>query len=256
MSKAKRLSAQKVTKPVTLPIQDDFNFDSDDNSAEVNKFKNLSNIEYKTENQKKYWDLIGDKEMTLCSGPAGTGKSYISLAKALQLFSKERKKYKKIIIVKPAVEANDEKMGYLPGNIEEKMAPYVYASKYILEKILGKPKIDNLFSKGKIEIMALAYCRGITIDNSIVICEEAQNMTVLSMKTLLTRIGENCKFVVSGDLQQQDRLLKNGDRNGLQFAIDELSGIQEIGIMEFSDADIVRNPLISKILKKFNGHVK
>lgn len=254
MSKAnKRLSAQKVTQKVVTPFpKDDFNFDDD--ATYENKFKNLSSIEFKTENQEKFWNLIGEKEMTFCSGPAGTGKSFLSLAKALQIFSKERKKYRKIIIVKPAVEA-DEKLGYLPGSMEEKLEPYIYSTKYILEKLLGKPKIDNLFSKGKIEVMALAFMRGINIDNSILIFEEAQNCTPRQMKTLLTRIGENSKFIISGDHEQSDRY-KDMKESGLYFAMDKLKEVPEIGVFEFQPADIVRNPLVGKILEKFNGDVK
>lgn len=253
MAKANRRIAQnKVTdKSVTNTIHTNL----EENDITDGKFINLDKLEFRTEAQEKYWKLIGDKEIILCSGPAGTGKSYISLARALQIFSKERKKYKKIIVVKPAVEA-DEKLGYLPGSIEEKLEPYVFSSKYLLYKILNRGKVDNLFDKGKIEIMALAYCRGITIDNAIVVIEEAQNMTIKQTKTILTRIGENSKFIISGDLQQQDRLLKNGERNGLKFSIDELKDIPEIGIFEFDESDIVRNPVISKILKKFNGTVK
>lgn len=255
MGKAnKRLSAQQVTQPVVTHFpKDDFNFDEEESSAN-NKFKNLSSIEFRTESQLKYWNLIGEKEMTFCSGPAGTGKSYISLARALQIFSKERTKYKKIVIVKPAVEA-DEKLGYLPGSMEEKLEPYIYSTKYILEKILGKPKIDNLFSKGKIEIMALAYMRGINVDNSILIFEEAQNCTPRQMKTLLTRIGENSKFIISGDHEQSDRY-KDMKESGLYFATDKLKKVPEIGIFEFGASDIVRNPLVGKILEKFNGDVK
>lgn len=255
MSKAnKRISSQKVTQGLlhTFP-KDDFNFDDDDASQE-NKFKNLSNIQFKTKNQEKFWNLIDDKEITFCSGPAGTGKSFISLAKALQIFSKERKKYRKIIIVKPAVEA-DEKLGYLPGSMEEKLQPYIYSTKYVLEKILGKPKIDNLFSKGKIEMMALAFMRGINIDNSILIFEEAQNCTPRQMKTLLTRIGENSKFIISGDHEQSDRY-KDMKESGLYFAMNKLKDVPEIGVFEFEPSDIVRNPLVGKILEKFNGDVK
>jgi phosphate starvation-inducible PhoH-like protein len=211
-------------------------------------------MEFRTARQKEYWDLIGEKEITLCSGPAGTGKTHISIARALQIFSKERKIYRKIIIVKPVVEA-DEKLGYLPGTVEEKLEPYVFSTKYILEKILGKQKIDNLFAKGKIEVMALAYMRGINVDNAILVCEEAQNMTPKQMKTLLTRIGENCKFIISGDHEQSDRYNKPSD-SGLYFAMNKLKNIIEIGIFEFNPEDIVRNPIISKILERFNGDVE
>ncbi len=256
MSKAnKRISAQKVTQAVVTPFpKTDFNFEDEETNSFDNKFKNLSAIEYKTENQRRYWDLIGEKEMIFCSGPAGTGKSFISLARALQIFSHERKKFKKIVIVKPAVEA-DEKLGYLPGSMEEKLEPYIYSTKYVLEKILGKQKIENLFAKGKIEVMALAYMRGINVDNSILIFEEAQNSTPRQMKTILTRIGENSKFIISGDHEQSDRY-KDTKESGLYFAMEKLKNIPEIGIFEFKPEDIVRNPLVEKILEKFNGDVK
>ena len=139
--------------------------------------------------------------------------------------------------------------------MEEKLQPYIYSTKYVLEKILGKPKIDNLFSKGKIEVMALAFMRGINVDNSILIFEEAQNCTPRQMKTLLTRIGENSKFIISGDHEQSDRY-KDMKESGLYFAMDKLKSIPEIGVFEFQPADIVRNPLVGKILEKFNGDVK
>jgi phosphate starvation-inducible PhoH-like protein len=251
MSKANRKVAPK--KVTDKNVTDTIHTNLEENDITDSKFINLDKLEFKTEAQEKYWKLIGDKEIILCSGPAGTGKSYISLARALQIFSKERKKYKKIIIVKPVVEA-DEKLGYLPGSIEEKLEPYIFSTKYILEKILGKAKIEALFSKGKLEVMALAYMRGINIDNSIVVCEEAQNMTPKQMKTLLTRIGENSKFIISGDHEQSDRY-KNSKETGLYFAMNKLKGLVEIGQLEFEAKDIVRNPIIGKILEKFNGDV-
>jgi len=229
------------------------NLDFDENNGN-GKFQDLNKMEFRSDRQKEFWELISKKEITLCSGPAGTGKSYISLAKALQIFSKERRIYKKIIVVKPVVEA-DEKLGYLPGSVEEKLEPYVYSTKYILEKILGKARIDNLFLKGKLEVMALAYMRGINIDNAIVVCEEAQNMTPKQMKTLLTRIGENSKFIISGDHEQSDRYRKPTD-SGLYFAMNKLKNIPDIGIIEFEQSDIVRNPIIGKILERFNGDIE
>lgn len=254
MGKKRSTRSNKVTDNLvtdTSLLLDDFDFEDQNNGN--GKFKNLDHVEFRTPTQKDYWNLIYEKEITLCSGPAGTGKSYISLARALHIFSKERSKYKKIIVVKPVVEA-DEKLGYLPGSVEEKLEPYVYSTKYILEKILGKQRVDHLFSKGKIEVMALAYMRGINIDNAIVVCEEAQNMTPKQMKTLLTRIGENSKFIISGDHEQSDRYKKHTD-SGLYFAMNKLKNIPEIGILEFQQIDIVRNPIISKILDRFNGDV-
>jgi phosphate starvation-inducible PhoH-like protein len=252
MARKKSTRSKNVTNNLVIDsnlLLEDF----DDNNNGNGKFRSLDDIEFRTDRQQDFWNLIYEKEITLCSGPAGTGKSYISLARALQIFSRERKKYRRIIVVKPVVEA-DEKLGYLPGTVEEKLEPYVYSTKYILEKILGKQRVDSLFSKGKLEVMALAYMRGINIDNAIVVCEEAQNMTPKQMKTLLTRIGEDSKFIVSGDHEQSDRYRKPTE-SGLYFAMNKLKNIQEIGILEFEQSDIVRNPVICKILERFNGDI-
>ena len=218
----------------------------------TNMRKSRFSIEFKNPSQKKLWNLIGEKEITLCSGPAGTGKSFVSVARAIDLVFGEKGVYKKIIIVKPMITAEEE-IGFLPGDVMEKMAPYIYSTLYIFEKLIGKNKTDLLIKSDYIRPIALAFTRGITIDNAVVIVEEAQNMNRNSMKTLLTRIGENCKFIISGDLAQSDMKLKNGDRNGLQFSIDVLSGIDEIGTMSFDNSEIVRNPLISKILYEFEN---
>jgi phosphate starvation-inducible PhoH-like protein len=217
----------------------------------TNLRKSKFQIEFKNDSQKKLWDLIDKHEITLCSGPAGTGKSYISVAKAIDLVFRENSVYKKIIIVKPMVEA-EEKMGFLPGDVMEKMYPYIYSTLYLFEKIIGKNKTDALLKGDYIRPIALAFMRGINIDNAVVIVEEAQNMTNKSMKTLLTRIGENCKFIISGDLEQSD-LFKNEKDTGLYNAIKKLKSLPEVGCMEFKESEIVRNPLISKILKQLNG---
>ena len=219
----------------------------------TNMRKSKFEIKFKNDSQKKLWDLIDKHEITLCSGPAGTGKSYVSVAKAIDLVFRERSVYKKIIIVKPMITAEEE-IGFLPGDLMEKMSPYIYSTLYLFEKMIGKNKTDMLLKADYIRPIALAFTRGITIDNSVVIVEEAQNMNRNSMKTLLTRIGENCKFIISGDLAQSDMKLKNGDRNGLQFSIDVLSKIPEIGTMSFDNSEIVRNPIISKILNEFESN--
>lgn len=208
-------------------------------------------IQFRTEAQEKLWNLIDKHEIVLISGPAGTGKSHISVAKSIELLA--TKKFKQIIIVKPVVEA-DEKLGALPGDIEEKLAPYTFPTYYIFEKILGGRKLQALLDNDYMKAMALAYLRGVNIDNSILLFEEAQNCTPRQMKTLLTRIGDDSKFIVSGDLEQSDRYKHEKD-TGLYLAIDRLKSLEEIGTFEFKETDIVRNPLIGKILKKLNGFV-
>ena len=152
-----------------------------------------------TESQKEYWDVLGDNEITLCFGPAGVGKSYIAMKKAVDLLHEEDNKYEKIIIVRPAVEA-EEKLGSLPGGLEEKLDPYIFPSYYLLNKIIGKECREKLKDEGYIEVAALAYMRGWNVDNTILVFEEAQNATPAQIKLLLTRIGFNSKFFISGDL--------------------------------------------------------
>jgi phosphate starvation-inducible PhoH-like protein len=211
-------------------------------------------IEFKNKTQEVLWNTIQNKEITFCSGPAGTGKSYLSVAKAIELVLKDKNQYKKIIIIKPVVES-EEKMGFLPGDVNDKISPYIYSTLYLFEKILGKNKTDALLKNGIIQPMALAYMRGMNIDNAVVLLEEGQNTNNKTMRTVLTRLGENCKMIISGDLQQSDIDLKNGDRNGLQFAMDKLRDLDEIGIVTFDESEIVRNQLIGKILKRFNGDI-
>lgn len=203
----------------------------------------------KNNSQKEFLDLIEKKEIIVCSGPAGVGKSMISILKALELIKDPSNDFYQIILCTPAVEA-DEKLGYLKGSLEEKMEPYIYSSIYLFEKALGKSKVKSLLEKDYIKIIPLAFMRGINIDNAIVIAEEFQNATPRQVKTLLTRIGSDSKFIISGDLEQSDRY-KDVKETGLYDALTRLKDIDEIGIYSFSEKDIVRNKVISKILDKY-----
>ena len=168
---------------------------------------------------------------------------------AVDLLTDPSNGYEKIIIVRPAVEA-EEKLGALPGNLEEKLDPYIFPSYYLLNKIIGKEAREKLKDLEVIEVFALAYMRGMNIDNSILIFEEAQNSTPNQMKLLLTRIGFNSKFFISGDLEQTDRY-KDIKQSGLYDAITRFNFVNDISIFEFNQNDVVRNPLITKILKKY-----
>jgi phosphate starvation-inducible protein PhoH and related proteins len=203
-----------------------------------------------TQSQKEYWDVLENNEITLCFGPAGVGKSYIAMKKAVDLLWDENNKYEKIIIVRPAVEA-EEKLGSLPGGLEEKLDPYIYPSYYLLNKIIGKECREKLKDEGYIEVAALAYMRGWNVDNTILVFEEAQNATPAQIKLLLTRIGYNSKFFLSGDLEQSDKF-RDKTKSGLYDAKVRLGDVKNIGIYEFGDKDIVRNPLISQILKRYD----
>jgi phosphate starvation-inducible PhoH-like protein len=188
-------------------------------------------------------------QITICSGPAGVGKSYIAMKAAVDLLRDTNNSYEKIMIVRPAVES-EEKLGSLPGTLEEKLDPYISPSYYLLNKLIGKENREKLIELELIEVQALAFIRGWNIDNTILIFEEAQNSTPNQMKLLLTRIGFNSKFFISGDLEQTDRY-KDKTQTGLWDAIKKFRDMDDIGIFEFDENDIVRNPLITKILKKY-----
>jgi phosphate starvation-inducible PhoH-like protein len=211
--------------------------------------KKRTKEKFLSENQKKYYETLTKNQITICSGPAGVGKSYIAMKCAVDLLSDPDTPFEKIIIVRPAVEA-EEKLGSLPGGVEEKLDPYIFPSFYLLNKIIGKDTREKLKDIEAIEVFALAYMRGMNIDNSILIFEEAQNSTPSQMKLLLTRIGFNSKFFISGDLEQFDRH-KDKTQTGLWDAIQKFQNMEDIGTFEFNSEDIVRNPLISKILKRY-----
>jgi len=202
-----------------------------------------------TQSQREYYDKLRRNQITVCSGPAGVGKSFIAMKAAVDLLAEHDSPYEKIIIVRPAVEA-EEKLGSLPGNVEEKLDPYIFPSYYLLNKIIGKEAREKLKSLEVIEVFALAYMRGMNIDNSILIFEEAQNATPKQMKLLLTRIGTDSKFFISGDLEQTDRY-KDKKHSGLWDALERLKNMSEVGVHHFGDEDVVRNPIITELLKRY-----
>ena len=241
---------KKTTPPQATPSV------SDESVRPINKKDIIGKImkkkpkeKFLTENQRKYFEILTHNQITICTGPAGVGKSYVAMSAALNLLYDPDNKYEKIIIVRPAVEA-EEKLGALPGNVEEKLDPYIFPSYYLMNKIIGKDAREKLKELEFIEVFALAYMRGMNIDNSILIFEEAQNSTPNQMKLLLTRIGYNRKFFISGDLEQTDRY-KDKKQTGLWDAIQKLKNVSEIGVFEFDSDDVVRNPIISKILNRY-----
>jgi phosphate starvation-inducible PhoH-like protein len=212
--------------------------------------KKKTKEKFLSESQRVYYETLRDNQITICCGPAGVGKSYVAMKCAIDLLSDPSTPYEKIIIVRPAVEA-EEKLGSLPGNVEEKLDPYIFPSYYLMNKIIGKEARETLKNIDVIEVFALAYMRGMNIDNSILIFEEAQNSTPNQMKLLLTRIGFNSKFFISGDLEQTDRY-KDKKHSGLYDALHRFQGVNDIGIYDFRNAKNVRNPLIGKILEKYD----
>lgn len=214
--------------------------------------KKKTKNKFLSENQKEYYNTLLKNEIIICSGPAGTGKSYISLKAAIDLLIDPNTPYEKIMIVRPAVESSSTSLGSLPGDLREKMGPYIYTSLSLLHKIIGKVNTDKLEELGIIEIMSLSFLRGFNADNMILIFEESQNSTPSEMKMLLTRIGFNSKFFISGDIEQSDKF-KRKELSGLYDAIGRLSNVDKIGIFEFNNDDVVRNPIIKIILEKYEN---
>jgi phosphate starvation-inducible PhoH-like protein len=224
------------------------------NKEQIQEIIKKPTEKFLTKSQKEFWHAMDENLITLCTGPAGTGKSYISLLKAISLLYKDND-YEKIVILRPIVTAGDKDvLGSLPGTLSEKMDPYVFPSFYLLNKIIGNDARLKLLTGNFIEVMALSFCRGVNFDNSIVVFEEAQNATIEEMKLVLTRIGFNTKMFISGDLEQSDKF-KDITKSGLYDAKVRLVGIKGIGEFGFSTRDIVRNEIISAILEKYKNEV-
>ena len=241
--------ARKTTNKVTGQTENVYQKNLNKKGIITSLIPRKTKEKFLTESQRVYYNMLCDNQITICSGPAGVGKSYIAMKAAIDLLSDPSTPYDKIIIVRPAVEA-EEKLGSLPGNVEEKLDPYIFPSYYLLNKIIGKENREKLKDIEAIEVFALAYMRGMNIDNSILIFEESQNATPKQMKLLLTRIGFNSKFFISGDLEQTDRY-KDKTQSGLWDAIEKFKNVTDIGVFEFKDTDVVRNPLITKILSRY-----
>ncbi len=200
----------------------------------------------KTFSQNKYSKLINDNDIVFSIGSAGTGKSFIAVAKAVDAFKK--KKVDRIILTRPAVEAG-EKLGFLPGDLQMKVDPYLRPLFDALNEILGRDMFEKLREKEVIEVAPLAYMRGRTLNNSFIILDEAQNTSIGQMKMFLTRIGVNSKAVINGDLSQTD--LPDNKKSGLLHAIRILKDVPEIETMTFTKKDVVRHKLVMDIIRAY-----
>lgn len=203
-------------------------------------------IRCKTVGQKSYVAAIKKNTVIFGIGPAGTGKTYLAVCQAVNAF--KSKEVEKIILTRPAVEAG-EKLGFLPGDLQTKVDPYLRPLYDALGEFFGFETYQKLMEKGTIEVAPLAYMRGRTLSNAFVILDEAQNATREQMKMFLTRLGDGSKMVVTGDLTQTD--LPEGKTSGLKQAVAILKGIDEIAVCAFSEKDVVRHPLVGKIVKAY-----
>ena len=201
----------------------------------------------RSEHQAEYIQMMRTHDLVLCTGPAGTGKTFLAASEALRLVLSHEKS--KLVITRPVVEAG-ESLGFLPGDLEQKLNPYVRPLYDALEASVSHEVIQKLFDAGIIEIAPLAYMRGRTLRNAAIILDEAQNTTKAQMKMFLTRIGENSKIFATGDITQAD-LPKNVE-SGLQHALRVLSNIEEIGKIVFDESDVIRSSLAKKIVKAYS----
>ena len=197
----------------------------------------------KNQKQQQLVNLIEDKEVILATGVAGTGKTYVALATALSLLGPI---YKKVVLVKSVTTLPGEEIGFLKGGMEQKMEPFVMSYVWNIDKICGQGSASSLMNKKIVEVLPLAFIRGLSIDNSIVIIDEAQNIDAHTFKTMMTRIGEDSKYIFLGDVEQIDR--KKKSESCLQKVMDIFKDSPIMGTIEFTDEDCVRNPIIPKIL--------
>ncbi len=203
-------------------------------------------VKCKTVGQKEYVNAVRKNTITFGVGPAGTGKTYLAVCLAVAAY--KGKEVEKIILTRPAVEAG-EKLGFLPGDLQTKVDPYLRPLYDVLQEMFGAETYQKLMEKGVVEVAPLAYMRGRTLSEAFVILDEAQNATREQMKMFLTRLGEGSKMVITGDLTQTD--LPEGKTSGLKQAVKILDGVEDIAVCRLSDKDVVRHPLVSRIVRAY-----
>lgn len=202
-------------------------------------------------NQQAYVKAMAEHDMVISIGPAGTGKTYLAVAMAAAALNEKR--VKRLVLARPAVEAG-EKLGFLPGDLAEKVNPYLRPLYDALYDMLGYEKVGRMLERGMIEVAPLAFMRGRTLNDAFVILDEAQNTTPEQMKMFLTRIGYNSRAVINGDITQTD--LPKSMVSGLKEAIEVLSGVEGISFIHFDERDVVRHPLVQKIVAAYDRHSK
>jgi len=215
------------------------------------KMLNFDELQYKNPAQKRFYETLSKQDITFCIGPAGCGKTYLSVHRALRELGDKNSPIDGIVIVKPLVEAAGEKLGYLPGDIEEKTLPFMMSFYYNMEQIIGKQRLQILKENNTIQVIPMAYMRGITLSDKFVILDEAQNATPEQIKMFVTRLGSNSKYIITGDLAQSD--IKKG-KSGLEDAVKRFAGVRGVGLASFKEKDIVRHSLVRRLLKRYKDN--
>lgn len=214
-------------------------------NEETSKTFKIRPVEFLTENQKVLYESIRDKEITIVSGSPGTGKTFLSLYSALRQLGQ---KYKKIILVKSVTTLPSEEIGFLKGSLNDKMEPFMMSFTGNIEKLVGERVTEQLFKDKILEVLPLAYIRGLSIDDSIVIIDETQNTDLHTFKSIITRIGTNSKYIFLGDSEQIDR--KDKESSSLIKVMNLFKDSDQVGTVQFTDEDCVRNPIIPYLLEK------
>lgn len=198
---------------------------------------------------------IKTNEITICAGPAGTGKTFVAMGIALNLLKKSTNRFKKIYLVKSVKTLKDEEVGFLPGDIQEKIEPAMWSFYLNMEKVINDSALKSLVEKDIVRPAPLAFIRGASLDDCIIIADEMQNVTLDNSRTLLTRIGSNAKIILLGDINQVD--MRNKDESSLETLLDLFRDTENIGVIRMNDEDTnIRNPLINVIEKKYKEHIE
>jgi len=239
-----QLSAEDVRTVLAVVLQggDRVGLQSD-NRADGSRY-----LRPRTDGQARYVHAMRENDLTFCIGPAGTGKTFLAVGMAVSMLRQGA--VKKIVLVRPAVEAG-ERLGYLPGDIVAKVNPYLRPLFDALNDMMEHEQVKRYMDNDIIEIVPLAYMRGRTLNQALIILDEGQNTTIPQMKMFLTRLGEGSRMVVTGDPSQSD--LDGGQRSGLNDAVARLRGFQDIGVVEFTPKDIVRHPLVEQIVRAYEA---
>jgi len=243
-TKTKQLSAEEVNEEIRR-------WTEEERISEIRSTLSSSiNIKCRTRAQREVIKAIEDHDISIVTGPPGTGKTYLSCARALKYIKDDHGTYKRIVLIKSVNVPKDEEIGYLKGTLEEKMELYVYPFISNFEKVIGKMGVQALRSSGTIEILPIKFALGVTLDDAIVIVDEAQQISKDNLRTLITRIGLNSKMIFLGDIKQKS--VNQNRKSALEILIEHFVGIPEIGMVELGNEDVVRHPIIKKIIGVFD----